>query len=73
MRTEKNRVDAAADLRERPVHALVDRIQRRDVQEPSADPRLVGRHDDAISGVIQARDGLEAAGNRPPFVRRFDE
>ncbi len=42
-------------------------------KKAAADARLVGGDDDAEARVIQPRDRLEAAGNRPPFVRRLDE
>ena len=58
---------------ERLVHLLVDRVQRRHVEQPAADPRLIGRDDDAEAGVIEPRDRFEAAGNRTPLVRRLDE
>jgi hypothetical protein len=60
-------------LRERAVHLVVDRVERADVEEPAADAGLVGRDDGAIAGLVQARDGLEATGNRNPFFRRLDE
>ena len=63
----------AAGVRERLVHLLVDRVQHRHVEQAAADARLVGRDDDAIAGVVEARDRLEAARARAPLVRRLDE
>jgi hypothetical protein len=70
---KKNRIDASADLRKRLVHSFVDRIERRDIEQPAPDARLIGCDDDAITGVVQARDCLETAGDRAPLVRRLDE
>src|SRR4029453_2877947 len=73
VRAVEQGIDAPADLRERLVHLLVDRVQRRHVEQPAADPRLIRRDDDAKAGVMEACDRLEAARNRPPLVRRLDE
>ena len=55
------------------MHLVVDRVQRRDVEQAAADARLVGRDDDAVAGMVEPRDRLERAGDRPPFVGRLDE
>ncbi len=73
VRTVEQRVDPAADQRQRPVHLLVDRVERRHVEQAAADARLVRRDDHAKARVVEPRDRLEAPRDRPPFVRRLDE
>ena len=73
MRAIEQRVDAPAEWRERLVHLVVDRIQGGHIEQPAPDARLIGRDDDPIPGMIEFGDGLEAARNRLPLVRRLDE
>ena len=72
VRAEEERVDAPARLRRRALQRVVDREQRRRVEQAARDARLVGRHHDAIAGLRQARDRLQAALDRPPLLGRLD-
>src|SRR5262249_19230241 len=54
------------------LHRVVDGDQRGGVEEAARDARLVGRHCDAVVGLRQPRDRLEAALDRPPLLRRLD-
>jgi hypothetical protein len=69
VRAEEHGVDAPARLCERAVHLVVNRVERREIEQAPTDAGLVRRDDDAIAGVIEPRDRFEAAWNRPPFVR----
>src|SRR5688572_10784554 len=73
VRTEEDCIDAPADLRERAVHLVVDRVQRRDLEETASDAGLVGREYDEVACVIEARDRFQAPRQRPPLVRALDE
>src|SRR5207249_2715853 len=73
MRTIENRIDAAADLRERLVHLVVDGNKHPHVEEASAEPGLIGGYDDAVTRMVESCNRLEASRNGPPFVRRLDE
>src|SRR5205823_13494610 len=71
--TKEDRIDASTTLRKRLVHALMDCVQRRDIQQSPTDAGLIGRDNNAIAGMIEARNGLETSGYRSPLVGRFDE
>ena len=73
MRAEEDGVDAPADVGERLVHLFVDGVEHPHVEQAAADARLVGRDHDAIAGVVEAGDRLDAAGHRPPLLGRLDE
>src|SRR5262249_4677024 len=70
--TERERVDAPAGLHRRALEGVVDGDQGRGVEIAMRDPRLVGSDDDAVAGLVEARDRLEAALDRAPVLRRPD-
>ncbi|EXI70646.1 MAG: hypothetical protein AW07_03976 [Candidatus Accumulibacter sp. SK-11] len=69
----EDRVDAPAGRQHRAVHLVVDGVQRIHVEQAAADAGLVGRHHHPVTGLTEAADRLEAAGNRTPLGRRLDE
>src|SRR5687767_5108883 len=72
VRAEEEGVDAAADLPERAHQRFVDREQRARVEQAARDARLVGGHHDAVIGLREPCDRLEAARNRAKLLRRLD-
>src|SRR5204862_7799735 len=56
-----------------PVHLGVDRVERRHVEQATADAGLIGRHDDTPAALREAGDRIEASRDRPPLVRMLDE
>src|SRR5258708_1526751 len=68
---EEESIDAAAGLRGRALHRVVDRDQRRGVEKAARNARLVGRHHHAVARLGEPRDGLETAVDRAPFGDRF--
>ena len=72
MRAEEHGVDATACVRERAMHLVVNRVQRREIEQPSTHTGLVRRDDDAIAGMVEPRDRLEAARYRTPLVDVLD-
>src|SRR5436190_19015779 len=60
-------------MRDRAVHRVVYRVQRRDAEKAARKPRLVRRYDDPPVCLRQPRDSLEAAADRLPLRRRLDE
>src|SRR5690606_8806472 len=63
----------AALLAEQLQHPRMDGGERLHVVVAARQSRLVGDHDDPILCPAQPRDGLEAAGNGQPLLRRADE
>src|SRR5262249_50582370 len=70
--TEKERVDAPAGLHRRALERVVDGGQGPGVEKAQRNPPLVGGADDAIAGLVQTSDRLEAALDRTPVFRRPD-
>src|SRR5690606_12386851 len=54
-------------------HPGVDRAQGFHGEQAAGDAGLVGGHHHAPAGLAEPADGLRAAGDRHPFVRRLDE
>jgi hypothetical protein len=72
VRAKEEGVDAPARLHGGALHGVVDGDQRRGVEEAARDARLVRRDDDAVAGLGEARDRLEAAFDRAPLIGRLD-
>src|SRR5690348_3309377 len=72
VRAEEHRVDAAADLAERAVHAVVNGIERRHVEQTARDAGLIGGHYHVMAALGQAGDGLQTARDRFPLRRTLD-
>src|SRR5262249_31607390 len=53
-------------------HLVVDRVERRHVEEPAADARLVRGHRDAIAVLVEPRDRLDRSGDGAPLRGRLD-
>ena len=70
--TIKHRVDAPTHLAEHAEHLVVDGVEHGHVEQSTAQPRLVGGHNNAIARLRQRGDGLKAARQRPPFIRALD-
>ena len=73
VRAIKDCIDAGAGMRQRQMHLVVNCAQRGNVEQTAPDARLVGCQHHVAASLIEARDGLQAAGNRYPFVRVLDE
>ena len=54
-------------------HLVVDCIQRRHIEKPAADARLIGRDNDAKTALVQSRNRLDRAWNRFPLGGGLDE
>src|SRR5690606_31376387 len=72
-RAQEDGVDHAARLGHFTVQLGMDGIERRHVEQPARQARLIAGHHHGISGLRQAGDGGQAAGQGHPFVGRLDE
>ena len=72
VRAIENTVDTPAGQSQRAVHLVVDRVQRRHVEQAAADARLVGGHQHAVTGLVEQRNRFQAAGDRFPFRGALD-
>ena len=72
VRAEEERVDAPADLRQRAHAACRGWRTASRVEQAARDARLVGRHHDAVAGLREPRDRLQAALDRLPLLGRLD-
>src|SRR5882724_7831674 len=73
MWTKKHGIDARTRQCASLMHLVVYHIEHGHVEQPAPDTGLIGRHHHTIIGLVQARNRLQAAGNRLPFFRALDE
>ena len=73
MGAEKDRIQAATDLRQAAHHLVVDGIERVHAEQTTTDTGLIGSHDHPPAPLIEARDGFERARNRLPLFKRHDD
>ena len=72
VRTDGDRVDAAAGGFDQPAHPLVDGVEHRHVEQAAGDGRLVGGDRDEVAAVVQAGDRIQAARQRLELLRLED-
>jgi len=73
MRAKKDRVDMTARLIHQPVHLGIDAVEHLHIKETARHAGLVGRHHHRPTSARKLGDRLDAAGDRLPFFRAFDE
>ena len=72
IRTEKHRVNLPTRILSQSVHFLVDQVQHFQIKKSPTHTGLVSGDHHPIAGMIEPGDGFQTAGQRNPFIRRFD-
>ena len=70
---KKDRVNATALTKYQLHHLVVDRIERRHIEEPASYTRLVRGDDNAITILVEPGDCLNRTVDRFPLTGRLDE